>query len=78
MISRHKSYSAMETEKIRAATREFVRETFGRPTLRAKASLAQARLKRRKTSQMGPAKVSIRVEREMIKASRRVCETTSD
>jgi hypothetical protein len=71
MISRRKSYSAMDTEQLRAATREFdrefVRETFGPPTPRAKVSLAQAQLKRRKTSQMGPAKVSIRVERALLK-----------
>lgn len=71
MIARRKSYSAMNTEELRAATkefdREFVGETFGPPTEKAKASLAHARGKRRSTNLNGTAKVSISVERKLLK-----------
>jgi hypothetical protein len=71
MIRRRKPYSQMNAEELRAATkefdREFVRETFGPPTARAKTSLADAREKRRNTNRNGSAKVSISVERKLLK-----------
>ena len=72
MNGREKPYSQMNTRELRAATKEFdgefVRETFGPPTARAKASLADARKKRRdsNSSRNGSTKVSISMERGLL------------